>query len=213
MKYEKLDIKWLGHAAMLIKNHKTIIIDPYKLGRINYKADIVLITHDHFDHCSLEDIQKIVKPETVVVSSKGCKSKLKDLNLKIIEVKPGDKIDLNGIKIEAVPAYNTNPERLSFHPKSKQYVGYIIEYEGVRIYHAGDTDLIDEMSDFKVDVALLPVSGTYVMDAEEAAEAVKRIKPKLAIPMHYGTIVGSESDAKKFSEMASCKTAVLEREG
>jgi L-ascorbate metabolism protein UlaG (beta-lactamase superfamily) len=123
-------------------------------------------------------------------------------------VKPGDELTIEGIKVEVVPAYNTNK---NFHQKQKQWLGFIVTVDGVRIYHAGDTDLIPEMDGFEVDIALLPVSGTYVMTADEAVEAAKRIKPKAAIPMHYDAIVGTKKDAENFKKALEgiCEVTIL----
>ncbi len=142
--------------------------------------------------------------DTVIVATPDCAHKLSG-NIKT--VKPGDTIEVKGVKIEAVPAYNTNKE---FHPKEKGWVGYIFEVDGKRIYIAGDTDYIPEMKDFKdVDIALLPVSGTYVMTADEAVQAALDIKPKVAIPMHFGKIVGTESDAERFASSLKGKIEVV----
>jgi len=197
-----IKIDWLGHAAFKIEKYKKIFIDPYQL-KIKESADIILITHDHFDHCSIEDINKIASKETIIIAAEKCKKeleKLKDKVSKIMYVKPNEKLNFEKIAIETFPSYNINK---NFHPKNSNYVGYIIDIEGIRIYHAGDTDLIDEMKELKVDIALLPVGGTYTMNYKEAAEAVKLFRPKFAIPMHYGSIVGSEEDAEKFKELAS----------
>lgn len=187
------DIHWLGHDTFKIVGEKVIYTDPYKIKKKDV-ADVILITHEHFDHCSPEDVKKIQGPNTVIIATADCAKKLSG---KIKIVKPGDKIDVEGVEIEAVPAYNTNKH---FHPKASNWVGYIFTVKENRIYIAGDTDYIPEMKNFKVDIALLPVSGTYVMTAEEAVKAALDIKPKLAIPMHYGSIVGSKDDAKRFAE-------------
>ncbi len=202
------NIHWLGHDTFKITGEKTIYTDPFKLKNKN-TADIILITHEHRDHCSPEDIKMIQGKNTVIVATQDCAQKItgaaaKSENIKT--VKPGDKIKVSGIEIEAVHAYNTNK---NFHPKNREWVGYIFTVNGQRIYLAGDTDYISEMKTFKnIDIALLPVSGTYVMTADEAVKAALDIKPKIAIPMHYGTIVGSEDDAKKFADALKGKVEV-----
>lgn len=199
------NIIWLGHDGFLIKGDgKVVVIDPFQVKQCE-PADVILVTHEHYDHCSLEDIQKIQKASTVIVTESNSAKKLSgDVRV----VRPGDKLTVSGIPIEAVPAYNTNK---NFHPKQNGWLGFILTVDGVRIYHAGDTDLIPEMDSIKADIALLPVSGTYVMTAEEAVEAAKTIKPKLVIPMHYGAIVGSAEDARRFCDALAdtCEVVLL----
>jgi len=195
-------IVWLGHDAFRIDAEKTLYIDPYQI-EAGPKADLILVTHDHFDHCSPEDVEKIQKDDTVIVTEKDSAKKLKG---RVKVVHPGDTTTVQGIRVEAVPAYNTDKQ---FHPKANGWLGFIVETEGIRLYHAGDTDVIPEMQDLKADIALLPVSGTYVMTADEAVQAALAIKPALAIPMHYGAIVGGPSDAERFKEALAGKVDVM----
>jgi len=162
----------------------------------------VLVTHDHFDHCVPEDVEKIQQPETIIVTEKDSAQKLSG-NVKIM--KPGDSLTIDDVTIEAVPAYNTNKD---FHPKANGWLGFVLEMDEVRIYHAGDTDFIPEMNDLNVDIALLPVSGTYVMTADEAVAAALAINPGVAVPMHYGAIVGDSSDADVFKAKLEGKVDV-----
>ena len=202
-----IELKWLGHAGFLIKSSKIIYIDPYNIKENSEKADIVLITHSHYDHCSFADINRIVKNETRIIATADCRNKITRLNvpIKIDVIEPNHSLDLGDIKISTLPAYNIDK---SFHPKEEGWVGYLIEIDNVIIYHSGDTDIIPEMQNLteyrqsiKEIIALLPVGGKFTMSADEAFNATKIIKPKLAIPMHYGTIIGSEADALKFKEL------------
>ncbi|MCP4109260.1 MAG: MBL fold metallo-hydrolase [Desulfobacteraceae bacterium] len=195
-------IFWLGHDTFRIEAVKTIYFDPYEISD-GPKADIILISHDHSDHCSPGDVAKIQQPETVIVTEKDSAKKLKG-DVRII--KPGESVTVDEIKIEGVPSYNVDK---NFHPKQNEWLGFIVEVEGVRIYHAGDSDFIPEMKDFKVDIAFLPVSGTYVMNAEQAVESALAINPKIAIPMHYGAVVGAEDDAVEFKKALEGKIDVL----
>ena len=197
------NIKWLGHAGFKIKGEKTVYIDPFKI-KDTEPADIIIITHEHFDHLSPEDIRKIQTGKTVIVTTPDCYSKVSG-NVKTIS--PSQSLNVDGIKIEAVPAYNANKH---FHPKANGWIGVIVTINGKRIYHAGDTDNIPEMANLKnIGVALLPVSGTYVMTAEEAADAANKIMPKAAVPMHYGAIVGTRADAERFKKLCKCKVEIL----
>jgi L-ascorbate metabolism protein UlaG (beta-lactamase superfamily) len=195
-------IKWLGHDSFRIDSEKTIYIDPFQISG-GPKADIILITHEHFDHCSPEDVAKVQGEGTVIVTEKDSAKKLHG-DIKV--VKPGDSLTVDGIRIEAVPSYNRDKD---FHPRKNGWLGFIVETEGVRIYHAGDTDHIPEMKGFDVDIALIPVSGTYVMTAEQGVKAALDINPRLAIPMHYGAIVGGDQDAAQFKKDLEGKIDVL----
>jgi len=195
------NIHWLGHDTFKVAGEKVIYTDPFKIRKKDV-ADIILITHEHYDHCSPEDVKKIQGTNTVIIATSDCAGKLSG-NVKT--VKPGDSLTVDGIEVEAVPSYNTNKQ---FHTKDREWVGYIFTVNGKRIYIAGDTDRIPEMKTFNVDIALLPVSGTYVMTAEEAIQAALDINPEIAIPMHYNSIVGSERDAEKFAEGLKGKVEV-----
>lgn len=197
------NIEWLGHASVKISGEKIIYIDPWNIKKED-KADIILITHSHYDHCSPEDIERLRKEGTVVVAPQDCISKT-GRETKVLQ--PGEKLTLGVVEIEAVPAYNL---KKPFHPRTNQWVGYIVSMGGKRIYHAGDTDLIPEMEGIRADIALLPMGGTYTMDAQEAAQAANRIKPQIAaIPIHFGTIVGSERDAQRFKELCTVEVKIL----
>jgi len=187
-------IYWLGHSSIKIKGDKTVYIDPWKL-RDSDTADLILISHSHGDHLSPGDVEKIHKDDTVIITTEDCAAQLSG-DVRVIT--PGDEIQVGEIKVEAVPSYNTNK---AFHPRQNKWVGFIITMEGSRIYYCGDTDFIPEMREIEADIMIVPVGGTYTMTAEEAAEAVNLIKPGIAIPVHYGDIVGSIKDAKKFKDL------------
>ncbi len=195
-------IVWLGHAGFRIDGEKTVYFDPYQISS-GKEADLILISHEHFDHCSPEDVAKIQKSDTIIVTEKGSVSKLSG---DVREIKVGEALTLDNVKVEAVPSYNTNKE---FHPKKNGWLGFIVELNGVRIYHSGDTDYIPEMADYNVDIAFLPVSGAFVMTADEAAEAALSIKPKIAIPMHYGSVAGTDKDAENFKNALEGKVDVM----
>jgi L-ascorbate metabolism protein UlaG (beta-lactamase superfamily) len=211
--YKGIKFHWLGHDGFkIVAGGKTIYIDPYKLTKAQQNdADILLITHNHFDHLSMDDVKQVAGKKTTIVAAKECAEQLKPLGLEVKTVLPGDRLAVQGVPIEVTASYNTNK---TFHPKSDRKVGYVLTLNNTRIYHAGDTDDVPEMEGVHPDVALVPVSGTYVMTAEEAAKAVdERIKPKLAIPMHYAAIVGTEKDAARFKEMVkACPVKILAQE-
>ena len=201
-------LKWLGHASFKwVRGGVTVYFDPWKIGSQPHDADIICISHPHFDHLSAADVAKLAKAGTIIVAPADCAEKLKAAAVlgTIRVVKPGDTLMVKEAAIEVVPAYNTDKV---FHLKQNLWVGFIVQLDGVRLYHAGDTDLIPEMKLLKVDVALLPVSGTYVMTAEEAARAASLLAPKVAIPMHYGSIVGTAADARRFQKL--CGSLVVE---
>lgn len=192
------NIEVLYHSSIRINKEKTIYIDPFKIDRNYNDADIVFIIHDHYDHYSEEDIDKVINENTTIIIPDELLTKLlrKGINKNaIITVEPNKNYMVQGIKFETISAYNTNK---TFHPKENGWVGYIIIINGIRYYIAGDTDITEENKQVKCDVAFVPVGGTYTMDFKEAASLINEIKPKIAIPIHYGSIVGTEQDAIDF---------------
>lgn len=221
MKIKDAEIAFLGHSGFQITyQNKIIAIDPYNVSENLQKADIILITHSHYDHCSIKDIEKLAKKGTIIVVPADAQSKITKVDgveMQIIE--SNDEIKFENIKIEAVPAYNTNKQ---FHPKSEGWLGFLIKFNNTIIYHSGDTDKIPEMEKLTgygkkgcQFITLLPVSGTYVMDADEAAEVASLLSPHLAIPMHFGAgVAGTIDDAKRFVELcekANVKAKILEK--
>lgn len=199
------NLHWLGHASFRFDGSKVIYFDPWKISQTSKTADFIFITHEHFDHFCVDDIKLLSSKETVIITSAEVSKKLKAAKVLCKEVKSladEDVIEISGVKIKGVPSYNINKQ---FHTKDSGKLGFIVELDGVKIYHAGDTDFIPEMENCACDIALLPVSGTYVMTAEEAAQAALAIKPKIAIPMHYGDIIGTENDARRFQELLKGK--------
>ena len=199
-------IVWLGHASMRIEGEKVIYVDPWKLKDDLPPADIILITHSHYDHCSREDVDRIRREDTVIFAPPDCAEELPSDFRKVF---PGWEEKVEGVSLKALPSYNL---KKPFHPRSNQWVGYLITMGGETIYQAGDTDYISEMEEIKADVAIVPVGGTYTMDAAAAAAAVNRIEPKLAIPIHFGSVVGSVRDAEEFQKLCRCPVEILPEE-
>lgn len=196
------NIELIAQSALRIidKNGKVIYFDPFELGdKYSRDADYIFITHTHYDHLSLEDIIKIKKDDTIIIGPNDILNKVKDMfeinNIFLVE--PNNSYDCEGIIFDTVPSYNLDK---SFHKKEYNWVGYIVTIDDIRVYIAGDTDNLLELRNIKCDVACVPVGGTYTMDRLEASELIKSIKPKLAIPIHYKTIVGSVEDAYYFKE-------------
>jgi L-ascorbate metabolism protein UlaG (beta-lactamase superfamily) len=211
-------IEWLGHAGFRIKTRAGIVyIDPYRVEDAP-PADLILITHDHFDHFSRDDVLRLAGRRTTAIGPATVTEQLKG---RTVSIRPGETIEVDELEVEALPAYNTNKLDSSgkpFHSRDAGWLGFVIRDGARRIYHSGDTDVIPEMDQAAgVDVALLPVSGTYVMSPLEAAEAARRIAPKVAVPMHWGTVIGSKSDAEEFAAEARAKAdtevVILERVG
>jgi len=197
-------LKWLGHAGFKICHEDTVIyIDPWKLKDSPHDATLVLVSHSHYDHYSPEDIARVSGADTKLIASADVVTKEKNGEMII----NGLTVDLGSVRLDGVAAYNPSKQ---FHPKANNWVGFVIEVGSKRIYYAGDTDLTDEMKALEnIDVALLPVGGTYTMNATEAAGAISHIMPKLAIPYHWGDIVGDRSDAEQFAKSAECETKIL----
>ena len=196
------NVEVLYHSSIKIKDNKIIYIDPFKIDKNYNDADIVFITHDHYDHYSEEDIDKVINKNTTIIIPEELLTKLlrKGINKNaIITVEPNVKYMVQGIKFETIPAYNTNK---SFHPKENDWVGYIITLNDIRYYVAGDTDITEENRKVKCDdVAFVPVGGTYTMDFKEAAQLINEIQPKIVVPIHYGSVIGTEQDASDFIKL------------
>lgn len=191
----------LTHYALRIEGEKIIYSDPFHLEKAPQDGDIILITHEHYDHLSPDDIRKAARPDAYIVLPKSCRAAALKAGLnekRLLYLAAGEEAEIGGIRIEAVPAYNTLKP---FHTKGKGWLGYVVTVGGLRYYIAGDTDNTPEARQVKCDVAIVPVGGTYTMTAKEAAALVNTIRPAVAVPAHYGDIVGTVSDAEKFASL------------
>jgi L-ascorbate metabolism protein UlaG (beta-lactamase superfamily) len=208
-------IEWLGHSGFRIDaGGSTIYIDPYRVPD-GKKADAILITHGHYDHFSRQDVERLSHERTWLIGPAAVAERVAG---QVISIAPGEVIEreeLRGIAIRAVAAYNTSKRDASgnpFHPREAGWLGYDLNVRGERLYHSGDTDVIPEMDTVMgVDVALLPVSGVYVMTAQEAAEAARRIDPRVAVPMHWGEHIGSIDDAREFAQRAPVEVEIMSK--
>ena len=205
------NIEVLYHSSIRISKNKVIYIDPFKIDKNYNDADIVFITHDHFDHYSEEDIDKVINENTTIIIPEEMLTKIlrKGINKNaVITVESNKEYMVQGIKFETIPAYNTNK---TFHPKENGWVGYIITLDDIRYYIAGDTDITEENRKVKCDVAFVPVGGTYTMNSKEAAQLINEIQPKIAVPIHYGSVVGTKQDATDFIKLlhSSIKGIIL----
>jgi L-ascorbate metabolism protein UlaG (beta-lactamase superfamily) len=191
---------WFRQSAMRFAGEGlTVYIDPWGT-EAEREADVVFITHAHYDHFQLEEIERLSTPATKLVAPRDV---AKELSGDVTPVAPGDSIEISGIPVQAVPAYNVHPDRLDKHPRANRWVGYILELGGISYYHAGDTDHVPELDDVSADVAFLPIGGTYTMDVSEAAGLATTMSPQVAVPMHYGFVVGSPKDAETFRRKAA----------
>ena len=211
-------IDWLGHSGFRIRVGRAVVyIDPYRVPQGSPPADLILVTHGHYDHFSPQDVERLSTDRTLVVAPPAVAERVRG---RVVSLAPGEGVD-DPLDVRAVAAsvaaYNTskrNAEGNVFHPREAGWVGYELNLRGQRLYHSGDTDVIPEMDGVTgVDVALLPVSGTYVMTPQEAAEAARRIQPRVAIPMHWGSHIGTEADARAFAEKAPVEVRILEKAG
>jgi L-ascorbate metabolism protein UlaG (beta-lactamase superfamily) len=214
--YKGVKVHWLGHDSFVLQGSRTVVIDPYR-AKGPYKADLLLISHEHSDHLSGDDIRRFADASTTIIAPGICEKPLQAFNQEKKFVAPGSKIEVKGVSVEAVPAYNLNKFREPgkvFHPKADGRVGYVVTLDKVRFYHSGDSDATPEMKSLDVDVAFLPVSGTFVMTAEEASEAAKAMKVQVVIPMHIESIVGTRADAERFRALVGDRPTVqmLEKE-
>ena len=208
-------IEWLGHAGFRIRvGRSAVYIDPYRVDD-GPPADLILVTHGHYDHFSPRDVERLSHERTLLLGPPAVAERVSG---RVISVRPGEVIEddlVRGLGIATIAAYNTSKRDQDgnvFHPREAGWVGYELNVQGERLYHSGDTDVIPEMDSVTgVDVALLPVSGTYVMTAGEAAEAARRIQPRVAVPMHWGEHIGTRRDAETFAERAPVEVEILER--
>jgi len=208
-------VEWLGHSGFRVAvGRQQVYVDPYRVAAGAPKADLILITHGHYDHFSPRDVELLSTPRTEVIAPPAVAEKLPG---RVHSIAPGEEVEpesVRGVAVRALAAYNTskrNSDGRVFHPRDAGGVGYDLNVRGERLYHAGDTDVIPEM-DWVVgaDVALLPVSGVHVMTALEAAEAARRIQPTVAVPMHWGGHIGSEKDAMTFADAAPVDVVIMQ---
>ena len=211
-------LEWLGHSGFRIRAGRSVVyIDPYRVPEDAPQADLILITHGHYDHFSPQDVERLSGDSTWLVGPAAVAERVSG---RVHSIAPGELLEdelVRGVGVAAVAAYNTSKrdaEGRLFHPREAGCVGFDLNVRGERIYHSGDTDVIPEMDSVTgVDVALLPVSGVYVMTADEAAEAARRIQPRVAVPMHWGEHIGTEEDARSFAERAPVEVRIMERSG
>ena len=205
--YEEVQV--LTHSSIRIAGNQIIYFDPFNVEGEPHDADIICVTHDHFDHYSPEDLAKVKNAASILVCPKSMKDSLSNSGIseEFTElVAPGDELEINGVRIQAVPAYNIGKQ---FHPQANQWVGYLVTMNNVIYYIAGDTDINEDVKKVRCDVALLPVGGTYTMTAEEAAKLTEMMHPKAAVPTHYGSVAGKAEDGQIFADLLKDKINVI----
>lgn len=201
------NVKVLYHASIVL--YDNIYIDPYKIENETHNAKYLFITHSHYDHFSIEDIEKVRNEDTIFFVTPDCKKKLLEIGVdekRIVTVAPDEMYRFNKIEVQVIPAYNVNKE---YHKKEYGWVGYLIKINGVTYYITGDTDVNEDIQNIKCDVLFVPIGGTYTMDYKEAADYTNSIKPKYVIPIHYGTIVGKKEDGIEFAKLLDTKIECL----
>jgi len=210
-------VEWLGHDGFRLRAGVTVYVDPWRIAGGD-PADLIMITHEHFDHCAPDDVRRLLGRNTNILGNAASIKLLKEAGVEaeMRVVKAGDELEAAGVPVEVLPAYNTSKFRspgVPFHPKEAGHVGYVFTVGDKRIYHTGDSDMVPEMRAVVCDILLVPVSGTYVMTADEAAEASRVVDPSgFSVPMHYGEIVGTEADALRFKELVGAeKVRILSR--
>jgi len=195
-----VELTWLGHASFRIAGEGGVVyIDPWKIpDDAAADGNVVIVSHDHYDHCSPDDVVRVAKSGATIVAPPDTAAKFPSAT----PTAPGEKVVVGDIIVETIPAYNVGKK---FHPRENGWIGAVVTLDNRRIYYAGDTDVIDEMGQLQaIDLALLPVGGTYTMDPAQAAQACQRIGCKQAVPYHWGDIVGSSQDAAAFESAVSC---------
>ena len=187
------------HSSIRCGGDKVLWFDPFRVADLSHGGDVIFITHEHYDHFSPEDIQRVMKPDAVIVLPESCRDAALTAGFdpeRLMTVQPGETYQVRGVSFETVAAYNIGKK---FHPQASRWVGYVVTVEGRRVYVAGDTDDTPETRDVRSDAAFLPVGGTYTMTAAEAAALANAIRPQTAVPTHYGSIVGEKSDGSAFA--------------
>ena len=205
-------LKWFAQSAFRLESAgKVIYFDPFRID-VKDEADVVFITHSHQDHFSGADLQKILTPETIIVAPASCRDELRKFENRQILMEPGDSSTVAGFPVQAVPMYNR--VKTKYHPRKKNWLGYVVNINGVYLYHAGDTERIPEMRDFRCDIALLPLGQTYTMNSvEEAAEAARDVQARIVIPMHYGLYEGKMEDVDTLTELLEGEIEVIRLKG